>query len=157
MFIYEGIGGLVLCLAAAVLAIYFYGRNQRDIGYEEGRADQYNAIGELAEMAEMADLYPALEPAGAYPGRHARTQPRQEAAAALPAPDDPPATPGPENRLPRPPWYTELRPPAPAPALTGAADTGTMPRIRLAAATTGAIRAVGDEIVARIQRGDFAS
>jgi hypothetical protein len=169
MFIYEGIGGVVLFLAMAVLAIYFYGRGQRDIGYEEGRADRH--IAQLAEQTETR---------AARAGRHRVGQPR--AAAPIPPAAAPPDTTPARTALvrDREPWYTPaggpvlprggsidriiqraaagidktLRP-APAPALNGAEDTGTMARIQLPDATTGAIRAIGDELVAKIERGEL--
>jgi hypothetical protein len=160
--VWEGIGGLVLFLAMAVLSIYFYGRNQRDIGYELGRDDRYT---ELA----------AERHTGRHTPRHAAgTAPRRH-------PDPAPPTDSPGQQ---PPWHTEtpgpvqwprggaiatfldrkpatpgidtiLLDPQPAPRLNGADDTGTMPRIQLPDATTGAIRAVGDELVAKIERGEL--
>jgi Na+-transporting methylmalonyl-CoA/oxaloacetate decarboxylase gamma subunit len=155
MIIYEGIAGVVLFLAMSVLAIYFYGRLCRDAGYEEGRADKHEE--QLAEdRAERT----------ARAGRHRASQPRASAPSAwFTRSTDPrpgrvqlptggaigvflgkPAVTGTD---------TVLLPPEPAPQLTGAADTGTMTRIHLETATTGAIRAVGDELVAKIERGEL--
>jgi hypothetical protein len=156
MFIYEGIGGLLLCLFMAVLSIYFYGRGQRDIGYEEGRADRH-----IARLAEEAGTR------AAHAGRHRMSQPRASAPIP-PAAVTPEPTPA-RTALVRdlPPWYTPaagpvlprggsidriiqraaagidktLRP-APAPALNGAEDTGTMPRVQLDLASTGELRAI---------------
>jgi hypothetical protein len=156
--IWEGIAGLVLCLSMALLAIYFYGRNQRDIGYEEGRADRRTA--QLAE--QTADR-------AVRAGRHRQGQPRASAPsppAAVP-PDPMPARTALVRD--REPWYTPvggpvelprggaigiylektaasidtvLLPPEPAPGLNGAADTGTMPRVQLDLASTGELRAI---------------
>jgi hypothetical protein len=149
MFIFEWAGGMVMFLAMAVLAIYFYGRNQRDIGYELGRDDRYT---ELA----------AERRTGRHTPRHAAgTAPRRHPDPA-PAPDSPGQ---------QPPWYTEtpgpvqwprggaiatflerkpatpgidtiLLDPQPAPRLNGADDTGTMPRVQLDLASTGELRAI---------------
>jgi len=155
--IWEGIAGLVLCLVMAVLAIYFYGRNCRDAGYEEGRADR--RIAQLAEEAKTR---------AAHAGRHRMSQPR--ASAPIPpaaAPPDP-APARTELVRDREPWYTPvggpvniprggsigvflgkatgidtvLLDPQPAPALNGAEDTGTMPRVQLDLASTGELRAI---------------
>jgi Na+-transporting methylmalonyl-CoA/oxaloacetate decarboxylase gamma subunit len=174
MFIYEGIGGVVLFLAMSVLAIYFYGRLCRDAGYEEGRGDRHEE--QLAEdRAERA----------ARAGRHRKGQPRT-AAAPPPGTEDKPARVPLRATLVQD-WYravdiyngkraakglppvdergraigtvtsidTVLLAPEPAPHLNGAADTGTMTRIHLDAGTTGEIRAVGDELVAKIERGEL--
>ena len=66
----------------------------------------------------------------------------------------------PPPAAPRPPWDTQgidtvLLAPEPAPPLNGTADTGTIPRVQLPDDTTGAIRAVGDELVAKIERGEL--
>jgi Na+-transporting methylmalonyl-CoA/oxaloacetate decarboxylase gamma subunit len=148
MFIYEGIGGVVLFLAMSVLAIYFYGRLCRDAGYEEGRGDRHEE--QLAENR------------AARAGRHRMSQPRVSpspppAALTSPASGPAPAAPPP----PRDPatWYevfhdtpsaaaaapaidTILLAPQPAPALDGAEDTGTMPRVQLDLASTGELRAI---------------
>jgi hypothetical protein len=145
----------------SVLAIYFYGRLCRDAGYEEGRGDRHEE--QLAENR------------AARAGRHRMSQPRVSpspppAALTSPASDPAPAAPPP----PRDPaaWHevfhdtpstaaaapaidTILLAPQPAPALDGAEDTGTMTRIHLDAGTTGEIRAVGDELVAKIERGEL--
>jgi hypothetical protein len=156
MFIYEGIGGVVLALAMAVLCIYFYGRTQRDIGYDEGRGDR------LAELAaEQA------EQRAAPAGRHRASQPRASAPSAWFTRTTEPR-PG-RVQLPRGGAIgafldkqaatasidTVLLAPEPAPHLNGAADTGTMTRIHLDAGTTGEIRAIGDELVAKIERGEL--
>jgi hypothetical protein len=153
--IWEGIGGVVLFLAAAVLSIYFYGRLCRDAGYEDGRADAYLEIHPERAISGLPDPEPAGE---REPGRHRMSQPRASAPSPAPAPAAAPSSGAP--------WYryvaaaaasldTVLLAPQPAPQLDGAADTGTMTRIHLDAGTTGEIRAVGDELVAKIERGEL--
>jgi hypothetical protein len=159
MITFEAVGGLVLVVALTALAMWAFYRAGRETGYEEGRADAYAA---------------ALERRPA-PGRHRVSQPR----AALPLP---PAAGRPvpaRSRQPKPSrtgLVADARdsrgalttvtaadigevflPPQAAPSKHGAARTGTMPRVQLTAgATTGEIRAVGDELVAAIERGDLA-
>jgi len=156
MFAFEAAGALVLFLAMAMLAIYFYGRSCYQAGYEDGRAAAYTR--KLAKTrAERA-------------GRHRVSQPRAfPSPAPAAAPPEPSRTalvrsgyrdswrePGPVD-LPRggaigvhlaraavtaadiPPVFL---PPQPAPDKNGADDTGTMPRVRLDRGDTGEMRAV---------------
>lgn len=156
MFVYEGIGGVVLFLTMSVLAIYFYGRSCRDVGYEEGRADLLTAL--AAEQAENR----------ARGGRHARSEPRASAPAPAPAAEtserlrarvswqqavdiynDRRAAKGqpPVDGRGRPAVTpaeieTILLAPEAAPALNGAADTATIPKVQLDMASTGEMRAI---------------
>jgi len=164
MFVYEGIGGLVLFLAMAVLAIYFYGRMCRDSGYEDGRTDAYMEI-----RPEPAISAPDGE---REPGRHRMSQPR--ASAPVPAEPDAPAPPAEQ-----PPWYTELPPwrmQIPGPGRPQAARTsgpgtailprfgsiafaleaaGVSPRLGLPA-TTGEMAAITDDYIADMQAEEDA-
>jgi len=139
MFAFEATGALVLFLAMAVLAIYFYGRSCYSAGFEDGRSAAYGR---------------KLAAARAERGRHARSQPR-----AFPSPAPAAVPPGPTSLVRsgyRDSWFTPgpaalprggaigvflerhkdavtardidtvLLPPAPAPDLNGAADTGTL-------------------------------
>ena len=109
-------------------------------------------------------------------GRHAKTQPRTSL---VKIPDDPPWDGGPSTREPYETWAEARREhqlrrltpthvsaagiapvilPEPGTYLPQAGrasgdGTGTMPRIRLQTASTGEIRAIGDELVAAIERG----
>ena len=141
MIIYEGIGGLVLFLAMAVLAIYFYGRLCRDAGYEEGRSDAYDGVLGRIEAEPVTELELQEHAGELTPGRHARTQPRQQPPW-IPGPDHP--QPGRNSgpgtaQLPR---YGSI-----AFALQAA---GVRPRLGLPA-TTGEITAVTDQLIADAQ------
>jgi hypothetical protein len=151
MFIWEGLAGLVLCLFMAVLAIYFYGRHQRDIGYEEGRADRHTA--QLAEQTENRAI---------RTGRHRQGQPRASA----------PRPPAPPDGDQQPPWYTEIPGPGrPQAARTSGPGTAKLPRFGSIAntleaagirprlglpATTGEMAAITDDYIAGMQAEENA-
>jgi Na+-transporting methylmalonyl-CoA/oxaloacetate decarboxylase gamma subunit len=162
MIIYEGIGGVVLFLAMAVLAIYFYGRLCRDAGYEEGRGDR--AQQELAER--HAGRRTGRHELRAEPRRHPpRTALVQDGTA---SPDIPPAAPDGQA----PPWETRLpgpgRPQAPRDSGPGTArlprsgsistlldQLGVKPRLGLPA-TTGEIAAVTDQYISDMEADEAA-
>lgn len=129
------IGGLAAIALLVGLAIYAAYRAGREDGYEEGRGDR------LEERAEEQKA-----------GRHRMSHPRVSSPSPELAPADaqPEPTPGLAWNI-----DTVLLAPQPAPKVTGVADTGTLPRIKLGTGTTGEIRAVGAELIARIERGEL--
>lgn len=150
--IYEAIGGIVLVAALLTFGLYAFYRAGREAGYEEGRADRAQA--QLAERRAQRR----------EPGRHARTQPRQQ----------PPwhtGTPGPaalpsggaiavmvarwqaaKPAVTPPRVDTVLLTPEAAPDKTGAPDTGTMPRVT----DTGEIAAITDQFIADLELREAA-
>ena len=141
--IIEGLAGVVLFLAMAVLAIYFYGRSCYSAGFEDGRAAAYGRK-LAAARAGRAGRHRVSQPRAfsspapaAVPAERSRTSLVQsgycdlwrlplERAGAVTAASIPPV----------------FLPPQPAPDKNGADDTGTMPRVRLARGDTGEMRAV---------------
>jgi hypothetical protein len=155
MITYEAIGGLVLIVALVVFAMWCCYRAGLDTGYEQGRGDRHEA--DLAESRR---------------GRHAKSQPRTSSpapAAVVPEPRTSLARSGYRDS-----WFTAgpvelpsggaigvflnranpavtaadistvLLPPAPAPDLNGADDTGTLLKV----GDTGEMKAITDKWIA---------
>jgi len=173
MFVYEGIAGLVLFLAAAVLSIYFYGRMCRDSGYDEGRADAYTEI--LTErVPDPDDPEAVIEQPRESAGRHRMSQPR--ASAPVPPEPDAPAPPAEKppwsTELPLPPWRMQIPGPGrPQAARTSGPGTAILPRFGSVAcvlevagvsprlglpATTGEMAAITDDYIAGMQAEEDA-
>jgi hypothetical protein len=146
------LGGLAAIALLVGLAIYAAYRAGREDGYEQGYGDarQEKLTEDRRVRAEKA-------------GRHRAGQPRAAALPSQPAAVQPDLKPGPV-KLPsggaigymvaryaaaKPAVDTVLLAPQPSPALTGAADTGTMTKVRLSdAPDTGEFKAVTDAWIA---------
>jgi hypothetical protein len=151
--------GLWPVIGVAAMTIGSY--TTREKAYEDGRADAYDGILDRHVIEPDPEL--ELEPiAELSPGRHARTQPRQQAAA-------PPVQAGQDQR---PPWYTQIPgPDHPQPGRDSGPGTARLPRFGSIAyaleaagvrprlglpATTGELAAVNDEYIARMQAEEEA-
>jgi hypothetical protein len=135
------IGGLAAIALLVGLAIYAAYRAGREDGYEEGRGDAYEEIRDRHETEPIASM---------RAGRHAKNQPRAD------LPLQPAAvTPDPSRTS-----LVQFWPRQAFSSKHGAADTGTMPRVRLPAdvTDTGELRAIeawGDEMATQIERGEL--
>jgi hypothetical protein len=178
----EFIAGLAVMVALVGFAMWCCYRAGSENEYERGRADAYAEIGrqQQQERAEKTgpshaksqpreSSSPAPSAVKPKPSRTAlvRSGYRDSWRAMYPKPGlsgHHPAgiimahAPGARPAVTAESIATVLLPPAPAPALTGAADTGTMPKVKLPDSDTVAMQAIydhGDTMVRAIERGEL--